>query len=256
MVEGLSDSTIYMAYYTVAGFLHSDIYGSQPGTAGLRASQMTDGVWDYIFALADAVESDIPKATLDAMRREFTYWYPLDVRISGKDLVNNYFVFFLYIDQAIWGKQAPGLLPKGIRLNGHLMLNGEKMSKSTGNFLTLTRAVRKVGADATRIALADGGDGIDDANFEETTANTTVLKLYELKRWIENVIQHVRLLKPDEEFSHVRATEKLDSVDSILRTGAKTFWDSLFLNDLGVLIRHRSECIMNVSATMSNGKLS
>jgi leucyl-tRNA synthetase len=237
MVEGLSDSTIYMVYYTVAGFLHSDIYGSQPGTAGLRASQMTDGVWDYIFALADAVESDIPKATLDAMRREFTYWYPLDVRISGKDLVNNHFVFFLYIHQAIWGKQAPGLLPKGIRLNGHLMLNGEKMSKSTGNFLTLTRAVQKFGADATRIALADGGDGIDDANFEETTANATVLKLYELKRWIENVIQHVRLLKPDEEFSHVRATEKLDSVDSILRTGAKTFWDSLFLNDLGVLIR-------------------
>ena len=66
---------------------------------------MTDEVWDYVFALADDVKSDIDKATLDAMRREFTYWYPLDVRISGKDLINNHLVFFLYIHQAIWGEK-------------------------------------------------------------------------------------------------------------------------------------------------------
>jgi leucyl-tRNA synthetase len=41
--------------------------------------------------------------------------------------------------------------PRGIRVNGHLMLNGEKMSKSTGNFLTLRDAVEKYGADATRM---------------------------------------------------------------------------------------------------------
>lgn len=57
------------------------------------------------------------------------------------------------------------------------------MSKSTGNFLTLTSAVQNFGADATRITLADGGDGIDDANFEESTANATILKLF----WIETV---------------------------------------------------------------------
>lgn len=236
MVEGLSDSTIYMAYYTVAHFLHSDIYGKQPGTAGVAASQMTDGVWDYIFALGDGVESDIPKSTLDDMRREFTYWYPVDVRVSGKDLINNHLVFFLYIHQAIWGKQAPTCLPRGIRLNGHLMLNGDKMSKSTGNFLTLTSAVQKFGADATRIALADGGDGIDDANFEETSANATVLKLFELKRWMENTIQHARRLEAGEEFDQVRATVKSENVDSIQRVGAMTFWDSLFMNDLNMLI--------------------
>ncbi len=234
MVEGLSDSTIYMAYYTVAHFLHSDIYGQQQGLAGVNVSQMTDDVWEYIFALADEVQSDVPKTTLDAMRREFTYWYPVDVRVSGKDLVNNHLVFFLYIHQAVWGKQAPRCLPKGIRLNGHLMLNGDKMSKSTGNFLTLTSAVQKFGADATRIALADGSDGIDDANFEETTANATILKLFELKRWIENTIQHARLLEPEEDFCQVRT--KVDNVDSIQRTGAMVFWDSLFMNDMNTLI--------------------
>lgn len=37
--------------------------------------------------------------------------------------------------------------PAGIRANGHLMLNSEKMSKSTGNFLTLSQAVDKYSAD-------------------------------------------------------------------------------------------------------------
>ncbi|KAK3903430.1 leucyl-tRNA synthetase, class Ia, archaeal/eukaryotic cytosolic [Staphylotrichum tortipilum] len=247
MVEGLSDSTIYMAYYTVAHFLRSNIYGNQPGIGGVSVEQMTDGVWDYIFALADGVESGVPKATLDAMRREFTY--------CGKDLVNNHLAFFLYIHQATWGKQAPSCLPRAIRLNGHLMLNGEKMSKNTGNFLILTSAVQKFGADATRIALADGGDGIDDANFEETTANAAILKLYELKRWIENVIQRPRLLGPEEEFGQVRTAEKLETADAIQRTGPLGFWDSLFMNDMSVLIRQTVESykLTNFKAALKSG---
>ena len=38
------------------------------------------------------------------------------------------------------------------------MLNSEKMSKSTGNFLTLTDAINKFSADGMRFALADSGD--------------------------------------------------------------------------------------------------
>lgn len=236
LVEGLSDSTIYMAYYTIAHYLHSDIYGTQPGIGNVKVSQMTDEVWDYVFAIRKKVETDINKEILEAMRREFTYWYPLDIRISGKDLINNHLIFFLYIHQAIWGQSAPQYLPKGIRLNGHIGLNGEKMSKSTGNFLTLDAAIQKFGADATRIALADGGDSIEDANFEETVANANILKLFELRKWIEEVITEVRLLKGGEEYSKVRDLEKLKNVDVIHRTGARVFWDELFDNELNALV--------------------
>jgi leucyl-tRNA synthetase len=56
---------------------------------------MVDGVWDYIFAradLTDAVlgESRIPRKTLEEMRRSFEYFYPLDVRVSGRDLIPNH----------------------------------------------------------------------------------------------------------------------------------------------------------------------
>lgn len=38
VIESLSDSTIYMAYYTVAHLLQGDMYGQQPGQLGEKPS--------------------------------------------------------------------------------------------------------------------------------------------------------------------------------------------------------------------------
>jgi hypothetical protein len=48
---------------------------------------------------------------------------------------------------------------------------------SAGNFKTLEQAVAEYSADATRIALADAGDAMDDANFEHSTANNAILRI-------------------------------------------------------------------------------
>lgn len=45
------------------------------------------------------------------------------------------------------------------------------MSKSEGNFLTLSEAVEKFSADGMRLCLADSGDFVEDANFVESTAD-------------------------------------------------------------------------------------
>ncbi|KAJ5231041.1 hypothetical protein N7489_011749 [Penicillium chrysogenum] len=217
LVESLSDSTVYMAYYTIAHLLHGDRYGKTTGPLKVTADQMTDEVWDYIFTrreISDELvsKSGISKESLQQMRREFEYWYPLDVRVSGKDLIQNHLTFFLYIHIALFPKEY---WPRGVRANGHLLLNGEKMSKSTGNFLTLKDSVDKFGADATRIAFADAGDSIEDANFEESVANSNILRLYTLKEWIEEVVK-----------------------DEALRTGpADAFADKLFNNELNSLVR-------------------
>lgn len=217
LVESLSDSTVYMAYYTIAHLLHGDRYGKTTGPLKVTAEQMTDEVWDYIFTRREisdelVTKSGISKESLQKMRREFEYWYPLDVRVSGKDLIQNHLTFFLYIHIALFPKEY---WPRGVRANGHLLLNGEKMSKSTGNFLTLKDAVDKFGADATRIAFADAGDSIEDANFEESVANSNILRLHTLKDWIEEVTK-----------------------DETLRTGpADAFADKLFNNELNSLVR-------------------
>ncbi|PWA81083.1 leucine--tRNA ligase, cytoplasmic [Artemisia annua] len=40
--------------------------------------------------------------------------------------------------------------PRGFRCNGHIMLNSEKMSKSTRNFRTLKQAIEEFSADDVR----------------------------------------------------------------------------------------------------------
>lgn len=55
---------------------------------------------------------------------------------TTQDLIPNHLTMALYNHTAIWPNQ-PNKWPRGIRSNGHLLLNSEKMSKSTGNFKTL-----------------------------------------------------------------------------------------------------------------------
>ena len=66
------------------------------------------------------------------------------------------------------------------------------MSKSMGNFILLNESIKghrlitinevtkPVGwtADATRVALADGGDGLEDANFSMDVADTAIMRLF------------------------------------------------------------------------------
>lgn len=187
LVESLSDSTVYMAYYTIDRFLHSDYYGKVPGKFNIKPEQLTDEVFDFIFTRRDDVESEIPLSQLKEMRREFEYFYPLDVRVSGKDLIPNHLTFFIYTHVALFPKK---LWPKGVRANGHLLLNNAKMSKSTGNFMTLEQIVQKFGADASRIAMADAGDSVEDANFDEANANAAILRLTTLKDWCEDELKN------------------------------------------------------------------
>lgn len=69
----------------------------------VRAEQMTREVWDYIFfKTASFPKTDIPKENLQKLRREFEFWYPVDVRVSGKDLVPNHLSYYLYNHVAMW----------------------------------------------------------------------------------------------------------------------------------------------------------
>ncbi|KAJ2721960.1 cytosolic leucyl tRNA synthetase [Coemansia sp. Benny D115] len=197
LIESLSDSTIYMSYYTVAHLLHRSLDGSKPGPLGITPEDMDSAAWDYVLGGKPLPAGHSKPAELDVLRRSFLYWYPVDIRSSGKDLIQNHLTFFLYIHTALFPESE---WPRGVRANGHLLLNGEKMSKSTGNTLNLNQACEQFGADATRLALADAGDSIEDANFEETTANAAILRLYTLMEWMVDAFKALELAEknPDE----------------------------------------------------------
>ncbi|CAH1778262.1 unnamed protein product [Owenia fusiformis] len=221
LIESLSDSTIYMAYYTVAHLLQGGTFdGSGKSPVGIKPEQMTPEVWDYIFFKDSPLpKTDIPKATMDRMRGEFEYWYPVDLRVSGKDLVPNHLTYFLYNHTAIWPNQKDKW-PKSIRANGHLMLNSMKMSKSTGNFLTLSQAISKFSADGMRFSLADSGDSVEDANFVESQAEAGLLRLYTYLEWVREMVA---------------------SRDSMRTGDVSSFNDRVFASDMNLAIRETEQ---------------
>ncbi|KAL9925501.1 leucyl-tRNA synthetase isoform 1-T1 [Glossina fuscipes fuscipes] len=190
LIESLSDSTIYMAFYTVVHMLQGGSFrGEKPSPLGIKAADMCPEVWDYLF-FKDTPYPDnckIEQKILDKLRHEFEYWYPMDLRVSGKDLIQNHLTFMLYNHAAMWPNDDTKW-PKGVRVNGHLLLNSAKMSKSDGNFLTLYEAVNKFSADGTRLCLADAGDSIEDANFVESTADAGILRLYNFIEWVKEML--------------------------------------------------------------------
>ena len=182
VIDSLSDSTIYMAYYTIANTITKIPINI--------LTRYRDEIFDSIFMDKDItyLKSELNDYLEDIikMKKEFMYWYPVDVRCSGKDLIGNHLVMCLINHAFIWGDKY---LPKQFVINGYLKLNNEKMSKSTGNFLTLYDAIGKYGVDPVCLTLAESDD-LDDGNFEELSANSNIQKLTIEREWIENVLKN------------------------------------------------------------------
>lgn len=161
VIESLSDSTIYMAYYTISHLIKD-----------YPEEKITDEFFDFVFLGKGKGDKKMQK-----MREEFEYWYPFDIRSSGKDLVQNHLSFCLFNHVAIFPEKY---WPKGFSVNGWLLVEGNKMSKSRGNFYTLRQMLDKHPADVVRAGLMLGGEGLDDPNFDFTNAETIKQKLQQL----------------------------------------------------------------------------
>ena len=124
----------------------------------------------------------------------------MDLRVSGKDLVPNHLTYAVYNHVAIWPEEDKWI--RGIRANGHLLLNSEKMSKSTGNFMTLADAIETFSADGMRLALADSGDSVEDANFVTGVADAGILRLYTLIEWVKEMLAEGAELRDSQDTFH------------------------------------------------------
>jgi leucyl-tRNA synthetase len=182
LIDSLSDSTIYMAMYTFKHLMYTDLEGKEEI---FPSRLLSDDVWNFIFLGGRIVPELVEhERLLSKCRESFNYFYPVDLRVSGKDLLKNHLIFFLFNQVALFEEKH---WPRRIFTNGHLMLNSEKMSKSSGNFLTVDDALSKFGVSATRMCLAVCGDTNEDANFEESNANAFVLRLHSFVKAIEEL---------------------------------------------------------------------
>jgi len=110
---------------------------------------------------ADKV-SGIPAGTVEEIRKEFAYFYPVDSRHSGRDLVPNHLTFFVFNHVAIFPEDN---WPQQIVVNGSVLMDGKKMSKSMGNIIPLRQAINDYGADPIRLAIIISAELLQDADF-------------------------------------------------------------------------------------------
>lgn len=179
VIESLSDSTIYMAYYTISRVINKH---------GIKGEQLIPELFDYIFLeeFSEAREEElgkktgIPKEVIREMKEEFEYWYPLDWRCSAKDLIPNHLTFFIFNHVAIFKKKH---WPRGIAVNGYGTLEGKKMSKSKGNVLNFIDAINENGADVVRfyiMSLAEHDSDFDWRRSEVAKLKGQLERFYEL----------------------------------------------------------------------------
>jgi len=194
IVETLSDSTIYMAYYMLSKFVNQE---------KVSPDNLTPAVFDYIFFgkgnpanLAKSVKTT--EKRLRELRNEFTYWYPVDMRNSAKELIPNHLTFFAFHHAALFPEKQ---WPRGFGINGMIQFEGKKMSKTKGNYVTWRAALERHGADGFRLALALTADGMDDADWRERAAE-------DAKARAESVIPFV---KKSLRSAKVREADTLDS---------------------------------------------
>ena len=164
IVETLSDSTIYMSFYTIYPYLKQ-----------IPIEKVNDELFDFIFLGKGNLKEiskkyGIKERLLEKMREEFEYFYPVDLRTSGKDLVQNHLTFYLFHHVAIWEDKK--YWPRAIAVNGFVNVGGEKMSKSKGNVIPLSRLLDEFGSDLTRINIISSAEGLSDADWRGENIKT------------------------------------------------------------------------------------
>ncbi|HZC47720.1 MAG TPA: leucine--tRNA ligase [Nitrososphaeraceae archaeon] len=173
IIESLSDSVIYMSYYIVAKYVnHTNNNSISDGSSKLiinlnNVDALNDSFFDYIFlgngdVRQIAAECNVSISLIESIRNEFSYFYPLDARHSGRDLVQNHLSFFIFNHVAIFTREN---WPRKIVVNGSVLMEGKKMSKSLGNIIPLRAAIKEHSADVIRLAMLSSAELLQDADF-------------------------------------------------------------------------------------------
>ncbi len=144
IIESLSDSTIYMVFYTFVHILRQH---------EILADQLKPEFFDFVLQNKGQV-SDTAKITgideeiIKKCKESFEYWYSgLTSRHSGADLIPSHLTMYIFNHIALFEKKY---WVKQIVVNGLVFYKGQKMSKSLGNILPLIKGIEMFGADPMR----------------------------------------------------------------------------------------------------------
>ncbi|MDQ6722703.1 MAG: leucine--tRNA ligase, partial [Thermoproteota archaeon] len=198
IIESLSDSVIYMIYYIIAKYVNTKnlegfnnlidesffdyvLYNKKNKyfvKLNDDGSLLSEG--EYCKNDDDIHDMEYLKSFLNLsfeIKKEFEYYYPIDSRHSGRDLIPNHLSFFIFNHSILFPQNH---WPKQIVVNGSVLMDGKKMSKSMGNIIPLRSAIKQYSADSIRVAMLVLGELLQDVDFSISILKGIYIKLNEI----------------------------------------------------------------------------
>ena len=116
------------------------------------SAQLPDGSWNpaagTIYVWYDALINYVTGAGFPDDKEAFELWWPADLHVIGKDIARFHTIYW---PAMLW---SAGLeAPRRVWVHGWLLAQGERMSKSMGNFLDPVDVVRTLGGDGARYVM-------------------------------------------------------------------------------------------------------
>lgn len=217
LIEPLSDSTIYMSYYTIAKYLKD-----------MDPEILTPAFFDKVFLNIEPENNEEIKLEPEKVKEiqdEFNYWYPLDWRLSAKDLVGNHLSFLMFHHGAIFPKEK---WPQGTVVFGMGLLEGNKMSSSKGNIILLKDAIKDYSADVVRLFLMSSAEPWQDFDWREKEVLGTKRKL----NWFKEFATKIEEIKNE--------PIDLNKIDKVELTRTIDLW---MINQLNLRIKNATEAL-------------
>ena len=199
IIEPISDSTLYPAYYVISKYVNEE---------KIKPFDMTEQFFDYVFL--DKGKSEKP--IWNEIKKDFDYWYPVDINLGGKEHKTVHFPVFLMNHEALMPKEKR---PNGIFVHWWVTQKGkEKISKSKGGAEHINEAATKYGIDAMRLYYAHVGSPFIDIEWDEEAVT-------KYKNRLTNIFKQIQI------FNEIKnqKNENLDKwlISSLHRTIKKIF---------------------------------
>jgi len=151
IIEPISDSTLYPSYYIISKYVNEN---------KIKPEEMTEEFFDYVFLGKGKSKNSV----WNGIKKDFDYWYPVDINLGGKEHKTVHFPVFLMNHVAVMPKDKR---PRGIFTHWWVTQKGkEKISKSKGGVEHINEAATTYGVDAMRLYYAHVGSPFVDIEWD------------------------------------------------------------------------------------------
>jgi leucyl-tRNA synthetase len=190
IIEPISDSTLYPAYYIFSNYVNEE---------KLSAEEMTEELFDYIFVGTGTPKNDIWRQ----IKSDFDYWYPVDINLGGKEHKTVHFPVYLMNHVAVMPEDK---CPRGLFVHWWVtQKDKEKISKSKGGAEPILEAATTYGVDAMRLYYTHVGSPFVDIEWDPETVT-------KYKKRIANIYKIILELSEKKEQTNMHLDNWLISI--------------------------------------------